>query len=71
MVLPNEHIHEKTREYEIFVKEIGTEKSSNLYKKTRERWKSLKLETCAGTVTNKGRDIHKLTLDLGAHGGSG
>lgn len=30
-----------------------------------------KLETCAGAVTNKGRDIHKLTVDLGAHGGSG
>ena len=65
---------------EIFAEGIGT--SSNLIegKKNARQWtirkhgsvgNLSKFETCAGAVTNKGRDIHKLTLDLGAHGDSG
>ncbi|KAK1136267.1 hypothetical protein K0M31_000832 [Melipona bicolor] len=62
---------------EIFAEGIGAERKgratmgSPTIRKHGSVGNLSKLETCAGAVTNKGRDIHKLTLDLGAHGGSG
>ena len=68
----------RKRKREIFAEGIGTERKegcATMSGPTIRKYGSVgnlsKLETCAGAVTNKGRDIHKLTLDLRAHGGSG